>query len=134
MGQGAYTLLMHYGCPGLEKLVRNAALVAFSTFLLASCGDPTEPEKKNPAQQMVEDANRLCSELTATGTTTQCAVKGQGMTVDVRIDTNGPEALKICTGVVESTAMKIGSFRGRWQLRIFSPFSEERPIATCVLQ
>ncbi len=117
----------------LENLIRNTGVVVFSAFLMTSCGGPTEPEKKNPAQQMVEDAQMLCAELTATGITTKCDVKAQGMTVDIRIDKNAAEVRKICAEVVESSAPKIGSFRGRWQLRIFPPFNTERPIATCVL-
>lgn len=121
-------------CPEFEKLTRSAALAVLSAISIASCGGPTEPEKKTTAQLMVEDAQRLCAELTAAGITTACNVKAQGMTVDIQIDSNAAEVRKVCADVVESTAPKIGSFRGRWQLRIFPPFSTERPTASCVLK
>lgn len=86
------------------------------------------------AADAVDDAYRLCASLEATGVTAGCEVKGWGSTVDVTIDTNGTEARKMCSGVVDMMAKRTRSFAGQWKLRIFSPYSGERPIAACTLK
>ena len=83
---------------------------------------------------VIDDAYRMCSAMEGTGLTTECKVKGWGSTVDVRLDTNGSEARKICSGVVDTMAQKTRTFAGKWKLRIFSPYSGEHPIAVCTLQ
>ncbi len=83
---------------------------------------------------VVDDAYRLCKAMEGTGLTTQCEVKGWGSTVDVRIDTNGAEARKICAGAADNMAKQTRSFAGKWRLQIFSPYSGDRPIAVCTLR
>jgi hypothetical protein len=83
---------------------------------------------------VIDDAYRLCKAMEATGLTTECEVKGWGSTVDVTIDTNGSEGRKICAGVVDMMAKQTRTFAGKWKLRIFSPYSGQRPIAVCTLR
>jgi len=83
---------------------------------------------------VIDDAYRLCKSMEGTGLTTQCEVKGWGSTVDVRIDTNGAEARKICAGVADMMAKQTRTFAGKWKLQIFSPYSGDRPIAVCTLR
>jgi len=83
---------------------------------------------------VIDDAYRLCKAMEGTGLTTQCEVKGWGSTVDVRIDTNGAEARKICAGTADMMAKQTRTFAGKWKLQIFSPYSGDRPIAVCTLR
>lgn len=83
---------------------------------------------------VIDDAYRLCKAMEATGLTTECEVKGWGSTVDVTIDTSGSEGRKICAGVADMMAKQTRTFAGKWKLRIFSPFSGQRPIAVCTLR
>jgi hypothetical protein len=83
---------------------------------------------------VIDDAYRLCKAMESTNLTMQCEVKGFGSMVDVTIDTNGAEARRICAGVADQMAQLTSSFGGTWKLRIFSPYSGERPIATCTLR
>jgi len=83
---------------------------------------------------VIDDAYRLCKMMEGTGLTTQCEVKGWGSTVDVTIDTDGGEARRICVGVADMMAKKTRTFAGKWKLRIFSPYSGEKPIAVCNLR
>lgn len=83
---------------------------------------------------VIDDSYRLCTTFENTGMSTECEVKGRGSTVDVTIDTNGGEARKICAGVVEMMAEQTRSFAGKWKLRIYSPYSGDRPIAVCTLK
>lgn len=123
-----------------------AGIIAIIIFIGRPDSQPTpesQPIDEDALQQLrvVDDAYLLCESFEATGLTTDCEVKGWGLTVDVRIDTSGSEARKICTGVADMLAQKTHSFAsfassaGRpWKLRIFSPYSSEHPIAICNLR
>ena len=82
----------------------------------------------------VGDAFGMCASLKGTGLVTECEVKGYGSTVDVTIDTNGSDARKMCAGISDMMAKQTRSFAGKWKLRIFSPYSGQRPIAVCTLR
>ena len=83
---------------------------------------------------VIDDAYRVCKAMEGTGLTTRCEVKGWGSTIDVRIDTNGAEARKICAGVANQMAKQTRTFAGKWKLQIFSPYSGDQPIAVCTLR
>jgi hypothetical protein len=84
---------------------------------------------------VTDDAYKICAAFDATGLAAGCEVKGGRHTIDAVIDTTGAEARKICAGMVDMVAKQTSSFRGSdWKLRIFSPYSGERPIAVCVLK
>jgi hypothetical protein len=76
----------------------------------------------------------ICDGLKSTGDASQCTVKGSGLTVDAVINTKSEEAEKICFGVAGEMARYGMSFNGKWHLRIFSPYSDEKPIAVCALR
>lgn len=86
----------------------------------------------------VSDAFGVCAVFDGTGLTTQCEVKSATLStppsVDVTIDTNGSDARKMCAGIADMMAKQTHSFAGKWRLRIFSPYSGQRPIATCALR
>lgn len=83
----------------------------------------------------VDYAYALCTMLKKTGDVTQCKVniRSDGNSVDATIDTGGTDARKICSGVANEMAQKTHTFAGKWQLRIFSPYGQEGPIAACTL-
>ena len=78
-------------------------------------------------------AHRLCAKFDATGLSSECKVRT--FAVDVTIDMARSEARKLCTEVSKLMAQRGYSFlpTGKWQLRIFSPYSGDRPIAACAL-
>jgi hypothetical protein len=82
----------------------------------------------------VDDAYRLCKAMEGTGMTTECTVSGYHSRVDATIDTNGAEARKVCTGIAEQMSRAGANFKGKWQLRILSPYSGEKAIAVCALR
>ena len=76
----------------------------------------------------------ICEGLKSTGNATNCEVNHFGLLVDATIDTNSIEAKKICVGVASEAAKYNSSFNdGKWKLRIFSPYSGDKPIAVCSL-
>jgi hypothetical protein len=84
--------------------------------------------------EAVDNAFRLCAVMEKTGLTTECKVSGWGSTVDVRLDTTGAEARKMCAAMVDLLVQQKLSFGGKWKLRLFSPYSGEHPIAVCTLK
>jgi len=115
-------------------MYKISMVLIFFIIVLVSCGDSSDSKTKSESEKAVEAAFMLCSAMKNTGLTTECEVKGWGSSVDVRMDTNGEEARKICVGVVKMMAAKTNAFNGKWELRIFSPFSGEHPIASCTLR
>jgi hypothetical protein len=91
------------------------------------CPEPVEADA-------ADNAFRLCAAMEKTGLSPECNVRGWGSTVDVRLDSSSAEARKICAGVVNLMVQQKLSLAGKWQLRIFSPYSGEHPIAVCTLK
>jgi hypothetical protein len=82
----------------------------------------------------VADAFRLCAIMNHTKLLSEpCKVSGWNSSVDVSIDTTAAEARKICAGLHRFYEGKL-RFDGKWTLRIFSPYSGDRTIATCALR
>jgi len=94
-----------------------------------SAGSPA-----NAQQDVVNAAYAVCNVFTNTGMVTECSVSGWNASVDVRMDTTGGEAQKICGGVVEMITDQTQAFsraERKWKLQIFSPYSGDHPIAVC---
>lgn len=100
-------------------------------YLIGSSSTDTEPKQEMRTE--FDDAFLLCKAMEGTGLTTECKVQGYDRAVDVTIDTTGAEARKICVGVAAEMTKYTANFSGQWKLRIFSPYSGNRPIATCAL-
>lgn len=82
----------------------------------------------------VGNAYLICNAAEATGMLSQeCDVSGFNSTVDLYIDTNSREAVKICRGIRDGARAEGMKFRNNWTIRIFSPFSGDRTIAQCRL-
>lgn len=79
----------------------------------------------------VGNAFAVCQVFRNTGMTSDCKVNSRK--IDVRMDTSGPEANKICVGVVNQVS-GVMQFDAGWTLRIFSPFSGNHPLAVCQLR
>jgi hypothetical protein len=85
------------------------------------------------ADTSAANALRLCAVFDSEGDESEpCKVSGWSASVEVSIDTSGPEARKICEGTVKMlTKLKV-TFNG-WKLKIYSPFSAGKTIAVCDL-
>jgi hypothetical protein len=86
----------------------------------------------NTSPNAVDAASAVCAMMENTNLVSECEVQGWGSTVDVTIDTVGPEAIKMCSDTTTLIASQTSLFSGRgWRLRIFSPYSGDRPLASC---
>lgn len=83
----------------------------------------------------LDDAYKVCDALRNTRMVSECEVKVRildGNVIDARIDTTGLEAQRICDGI-GGLLKGVTGFTEPWELRIFSPFSGDHPVATCAL-
>lgn len=94
----------------------------------------TLPSKSVKAVTATDEALGLCLILKGSGLTTHCDITASIPSVDVTIDTNGKEARKMCLGISDMLAKDKSQFDGKWELRIFSPYSGDKPIAICQLK
>ena len=82
----------------------------------------------------VNNAFLICQVFDATGLLSEpCSVSGWNSSIDVKMDTNGREARKMCSGIASMIQSKGINFDDGWRVRIYSPFSGESTIAQCNL-
>jgi hypothetical protein len=82
----------------------------------------------------VNNAYGLCRVFDSTGLLSEpCNVSGWHSSVDVKMDTNGAEARKICAAVAKLARNQGVVFDDGWKIRIYSPFSGDSTLAQCNL-
>jgi hypothetical protein len=89
---------------------------------LLGCG-PRVPDE-------FDDAAKVCTAFRSTGMVTECSLIA-GRLIDVRMNTTASEAQTICVKTVEAVSQQTKKLAPQWQLRIFSPYSGDHPIAVC---
>ena len=86
------------------------------------------------SESSVNNAYGLCHVFDNTGLLSEpCSVSGWHSAVDIKIDTSGGEARKICNGVSQMMREQGVRFDRGWKIRIYSPFSGDSTIAQCNL-
>ncbi len=95
---------------------------------------PKEPPKKE--RDIVNEAYAICVLLKVSGATT-CDVNVNvfsASVIDATIPTTPQNAQMTCLTIASETRQPNSPFVGRgWQLKIFSPYGNNRPIAVCSL-
>lgn len=82
----------------------------------------------------IDNAMKLCAVFDGTGMLSEkCNISGLSQSVDVSIDTSSKEANEICNQVTSMMAKDKVHFDEGWKIRIYSPFSDGKMIATCGL-
>jgi hypothetical protein len=89
---------------------------------LLGCGPRTPDE--------FDDAVKVCDTFKRTGMITECSLSTPRL-IDVRMNTTPGEAQNICVKTVEAISQHTQKLAPKWQLRIFSPYSGDHPIAVC---
>ena len=86
------------------------------------------------SESSVNNAYGLCRLFDSTGLLSEpCSVSGWHSSVDVKMDTTGSEARKICTGVADMMRNQGIAFDDGWRIRIYSPFSGDSTLTQCSL-
>ena len=94
----------------------------------------TTPKQPDAYDISARNARHLCEAWDATrGLSQPCEVSGWESSVKVSIDTNGPEARKMCDGVVKTLNAIHATFVPGWKLKIYSPLTGDKTLAVCDL-
>ena len=82
----------------------------------------------------VASALRACQVFDGMGVLSEkCKVSGWNASIELSMDIPGSQAIEICKGAAENMR-KVGlPFDPQWQLKIYSPFSNGKTLATCPL-
>ncbi|MDP1651593.1 MAG: zinc ribbon domain-containing protein [Rhodocyclaceae bacterium] len=123
---------------GCLSIVAFLAVVVVAVYISSNRGNSISEATQAAAYSKrvgLDDASMLCKAMKGTRGTTECSVNVSDSVIDVTIDTTGAEARKICSrtaGLMATETENIADLRS-WTLRIYSPYSGNRPIATCLL-
>ena len=95
---------------------------------------PTVVEPVAPAQPEITDhALAVCSALKNSGAT-ECELTVFSQAIDARVNVSASDAAVLCKGITVLVRQQTTAFNGtEWQIRVFSPFSGDHPLATCPL-
>lgn len=103
------------------------AILAFSLAGLSAA-------RADEAKESVDNAFTLCRFLDRTGSLSEpCHVSGWNASVTISVDSTATEAVKLCPAIkqmLQENQMKFGS---RWTMKVTSPYSGDKAIATCRL-
>ena len=83
------------------------------------------------APEVTDHALAVCNSLKNTGAT-ECELSVFSQAIDARINVSAADAGTLCTGIAGLVRKQTTAFNGTaWQIRIFSPFSGDHPLASC---
>ncbi len=104
-------------------------------LVISGCGNSGSQQDSAPSRQTAaDDTSKLCSSIQGTGLTKQCTVNSRDSTIHVMIDNNDDEvARNICADVANRTAQQTAHLSGQWVLQVYSPYRNDKPLATCLL-
>lgn len=100
--------------------------------------EPKAPAREPPKKErdIVNEAYAICVLLKMNGATT-CDVNVNVFSssfIDATLPTSPQNAQMACLNIASQTRQPDSPFVGRgWQLKIFSPYGKDRPIAACTL-
>ncbi|MGO2711569.1 hypothetical protein [Pseudomonas helleri] len=88
---------------------------------------------ENP-DKSVDNAYKLCAVMDRTNLLSEpCSVSGWGSSVNVSMDMSASNARQLCPQIKGMLQTKNITFKDGWTLKISSPYSGEKTIATCPL-
>lgn len=129
----------------VPKPIKYLFIALVASFVLYEVAKPypaqsTTQETSAPAAETWQDRNReglhhaedLCAKIEDMGIAPQCEVSGFHDTMSMYKDVSTQGAEIICQQIVQITSQKGWRF-GDFQLKIFSPFSGDHPLAVCKL-
>lgn len=107
--------------------------ILLAGFVLGSLGVTTVATATD-GDKSVSNAFVLCKLLDNTGQLSEpCAVSGWGSSVSISMDATAAQARSLCPAVRDMLQKQGMVFGERWALKIASPYSGDKAIATCPL-
>jgi hypothetical protein len=111
----------------MTKITLLLSMLALS-LAVAGCG-----RSQQGAQTQVNTSG-LCPAILRTGLATQCAVNGSDSTVHVMITNDDDQAARnVCAGIAVRIAQQAAGIPAQWMLQVYSPYRNDKPLATCPL-
>ena len=109
-------------------------LMAVASGVMLLGGGITQAFAADSSSQTVNNAFTLCKMLDSTNLLAEpCSVSGWGSSVDISVDMSGGEARKLCPQIKGMLNKNNIIFSPGWTLKISSPYSGDKTIATCSL-
>ncbi|MGA7596042.1 MAG: hypothetical protein WCA64_12690 [Gallionella sp.] len=118
----------------MADLASRALLLSLLVLSLAiaGCGRPHQGSAR--PGQTAGDTSGLCPAIQRTGLAAQCEVSRSDSTVHVMIDNDDDEvARNVCAGVAGRIAQQTALLPAQWMLQVYSPYRNDKPLATCPL-
>lgn len=82
----------------------------------------------------VSNAYAICQAVESTGALSEdCKISGWNQAIDLSLEMTSPNAKKFCIGVSDLAKKQRMKFDEGWKIRIYSPYSNGKTIATCKL-
>ncbi len=96
--------------------------------MLAGCG------KSDTPPVATDKTNKLCAAILDTGLTQKCIVSNLDRTVGITFDSNDDEkARMLCMDIANRMKPLTANLAGQWNLQVFSPYRDDRPLNYCAL-
>ncbi len=112
--------------PARSLPVPLTALILCAT--LAGCGNPDS----QPASTAQTD--KLCAAIRDAGYTRKCSANQRERTVAIVGNTDDDQAARdLCAAIAGSTKLLNAGLTGQWQLQIYSPYRDDKPLTACFL-
>jgi len=112
--------------------MKKTLLLLALILSMTACGNPDTQFGKPVAK---DDTDKLCAALQNGNRAIKCAVQNRGSTVDLTLDTHDEDEVvrRSCEVLAGNMKQYVANFSGQWQLQIFSPYRDDKPIASCAL-
>lgn len=112
--------------------MKNTALLFMAFALsvtLAGCG-----KSAAPPPVAADKTDKLCAAIKDTGLTTKCIVSNSDRTIGITFDSNDDEKARLlCMEIATRVKPLTADFPAQWQLQVFSPYRDDKPLNYCVL-
>lgn len=110
----------------------RSLLTPFAAFALcatlAACGKPDS----QPAATAQTD--KLCAAIKDAGYAKKCSANPRDRTVGIAVDTSDDQAARErCASVASSIKPLSNGLGSHWQLQVYSPYRDDKPLAECPL-
>lgn len=98
----------------------------------SGCDSPDRPHQKPP--MTADEAAQLCVAISNMELANQCRINAHDATIDVMMDSSDDEvARKTCADMADKLMSITSHFTDVWQLQIFSPYRNDKALASCRL-
>lgn len=109
----------------------RSLLTPFAAFAL--CATLAACSKPDSQPAATAQTDKLCAAIKDAGYAKKCSANPRDRTVGIVVDTSDDQAARErCASIASSKPMAAG-LGGQWQLQVYSPYRDDKPLAECPL-